>query len=152
MEEIDLCWRAKRNGWKIYVVPQSTVYHVGGGTLPNDSPHKLYLNYRNNLLMLYKNLPDKNSFPILLSRIFLDAASATIYLLQGKTALFKAVWNAYRNFFKIKSKTYMEPTGETTLTPGKIYREMNGRYKGSIVFSFFLSGKKVKFSDLIKIR
>ena len=150
MEEIDLCWRAKCNGWKVCVVPQSTVYHVGGGTLPNDSPHKLYLNYRNNLLMLYKNLPGKSLYPILLSRIFLDATSAIIFLFQRKTALFKAIWQAHCGFFKMKNKAVRNPG--TTLTPSKIYQEMGGRYRGSIVFSFFFSRKKVKFSDLTKIR
>ena len=144
MEEIDLCWRAKGNGWKVYIVPQSIVYHVGGGTLPNDSPRKLYLNYRNNLLMLYKNLPGKSLFVILLSRMFLDAASATMFLLQRKAALFKAVWQAHLDFFKLKKRTQR--------TPSKSYRKMGGRYNGSIVFSFFFSRKKIKFSDLTKIR
>lgn len=57
MEEIDLCWRAQLVGYRIAVEPASVVYHLGGGTLPNDSPRKIYLNYRNNLWMLYKNLP-----------------------------------------------------------------------------------------------
>ena len=59
MEEIDLCWRMKNQGLRVVVIPKSVVYHVGGGTLPNNNPQKLFLNYRNNLFMLYKNLPAK---------------------------------------------------------------------------------------------
>jgi GT2 family glycosyltransferase len=72
MEEIDLCWKLKNKGYKIMCIPQSTVYHVGGGTLKNGSYFKTYLNYRNNLLMLYKNLEPKNRFKILFTRMLLD--------------------------------------------------------------------------------
>jgi len=169
MEEIDLCWRAKRHGWKVWVVPQSTVYHVGGGTLPNDSPRKLHLNYRNNLLMLYKNLPGRNLYTILFCRLTLDGVSAAIYLLQGKPTLFKAVWRAHRDFFKMRkgvTRKYIitaekessanpesinpnkiDPA-ERTLTPSEAYRKMSGRYNGSIVLSFFISGMKKKFGAL----
>ena len=143
MEEIDLCWRTKRAGHKIMVIPQSTVFHVGGGTLPNDSPHKLYLNYRNNLLMLHKNLPKKTRRAVLLCRLFLDIASALIYLLQGKPTLHKSIWQAHRDFFKIKKQIMREKD----ISPA-VYRNMSGRHKGSIVLSFFTSGKKKKFSDL----
>ena len=143
MEEIDLCWRAKRASHKVMSIPQSVVYHVGGGTLPNDSPHKLYLNYRNNLLMLHKNLPERSRRIILLSRLFFDIASALIYLLQGKPSLHKSIWRAHRDFFKMRKPIVRE----RNISPAD-YRNMSGRYKGSIVLSFFLSGMKKKFSNL----
>ena len=98
MEEIDLCWRAQLAGWEIWAVPSSRVYHVGGGTLPNNSPRKLYLNFRNNLLMMYKNLPDGARGRIVLSRMCIDGIIACLYLLTGKMSFFKAVIKAHRDF------------------------------------------------------
>ena len=84
MEEIDFCWRAQLSGSEVWVFPSSVVYHVGGGTLPNNSPKKLYLNYRNNLLMLYKNLPQRRLRSVLFTSKLSDGLSAVLYLLQGK--------------------------------------------------------------------
>ena len=98
MEEIDLCWRAQLAGWEIWAVPSSRVYHVGGGTLPNNSPRKLYLNFRNNLLMMYKNLPDGARGRIVLSRMCIDGIIACLYLLTGKMSFFQAVIKAHRDF------------------------------------------------------
>lgn len=102
MEEIDFCWRAKLLGWEVWVVPQSVIYHVGGGALPNNSPFKLYLNFRNNLLMLYKNLPLSSRGRIIFMRMCLDGAAAMVYLLKGKISFFKAVANAHRDYRKMK--------------------------------------------------
>lgn len=102
MEEIDLCWRAKMQGWQVWVVPHSSIYHVGGGTLPNNSPRKLYLNFRNNLLMMYKNLPSRSRGRIIFSRMCIDGAIACIYLLTGKWSFFKSVINAHSDFGKMK--------------------------------------------------
>ena len=79
MEEIDLCWRIKTAGHRIVYNPESVVFHVGGGTLPNNSPFKLYLNFRNNLFLLYKNLPEKNFVPVLVTRMLLDGLSAMVF-------------------------------------------------------------------------
>ena len=76
MEEIDMCWRAMLAGWEVWVDPRSVVYHVGGGTLPNNSPGKLYLNFRNNLLMMYRNLPRRSRSRIILARMCLDGVIA----------------------------------------------------------------------------
>ena len=84
MEEIDLCWRAQLVGYRIAVEPASVVYHLGGGTLPNDSPRKIYLNYRNNLWMLYKNLPAGRLWFTVPLRMAMDGASALVYLAQGR--------------------------------------------------------------------
>ena len=83
MEEIDLCWRLKNQGYKIMCIPQSTVYHVGGGTLNQGSRFKTYLNYRNNLLMLYKNL-EKNRFKTIFTRLLLDGLSSIKLILDGR--------------------------------------------------------------------
>lgn len=100
MEEIDLCWRVQNLGWTVNVVPQSVVYHIGGGTLPKESPFKLKLNYRNSLWMLRRNLPwaigrGRAKCRIAL-RYVLDWASAFVYLLSGKPAFAKAVVQAHR--------------------------------------------------------
>ena len=100
MEEIDLCWRMRRQGWKLACVPQSVVYHLGGGSLSYDNPRKTYLNFRNNLLMIYKNRP----FPwcVLGLRFFLDYAAALLFLCTGKTGSAKAVCRARRDYRKMR--------------------------------------------------
>lgn len=98
MEEIDLCWRFNVRGHKIVCVPQSTVYHVGGGTLKAESPYKTYLNFRNNLLMLYKNLPQNLLVETLEARFFFDYAAALQMLLTFKPRNAFAVYKARRDF------------------------------------------------------
>lgn len=127
MEEIDLCWRMKLEGLKVSIVPESVVWHVGGGTLPVSSPFKLFLNYRNNLLMLENNLArtfaiERSSGPALpeacamaaklgvrkarrriFGRMVLDGISAAVYLLGFKTESFKAVVKAHKEYRKLRS-------------------------------------------------
>ena len=103
MEEIDLCWRMQLNGYSVSVVPASYVWHIGGGTLPNESPWKLKLNFRNNLLLLENNLPATlGSSGKARGRIFfrkcLDGASALVFLFQGKLSSFRAVWDAHKEY------------------------------------------------------
>ena len=100
MEEIDLCWRMRNADWRLVCVPQSTVFHLGGGSLHYDNPCKNYLNHRNNLLMIYKN--KKHPFGVLFIRFFLDYAAAFFYLLQGRPKSFKAVFEARRDFHKMR--------------------------------------------------
>lgn len=100
MEEIDLCWRFHNGGYTVWSVPASKVYHVGGGTLPNNNPHKLYLNYRNSLYMLHKNLHPKNLFLIIAIRFILDWFSAFAYLASFKFQFFKAVFKAHNHYFR----------------------------------------------------
>jgi len=95
MEEIDLCWRANRTAWKVTVVPESMVWHLGGGTLPAESPWKLELNYRNNLLLLRRN--DGSRLKIF-ARMMLDGGSALVYLLAGRPDCFKAVLKAHKAY------------------------------------------------------
>ncbi len=148
MEEIDFCWRAKLMGYHVWSVPQSMVYHVGGGALPNDSPFKLYLNYRNNLLMLYKNLPYRKGKgrhllrrkSLLFTRMLLDGASAAVYLLQGKTESFKAVVKAHKDYRKLRKKSRISSRiiGYTSSFP----KYMTGAYNRSIILKFFTGHRK----------
>ena len=115
MEEIDLCWRAQLAGWKVNVVPQSTVWHLGGGTLPPTSPFKLKLNFRNNLLTLEKNLPGtyitqgcspekaaRRAARFLRMRVFLDNCARIAYFCTGKPELAKAVRDAHREWRELR--------------------------------------------------
>ena len=102
MEEIDLCWRMRNRGWKLACVPQSTVFHLGGGSLHYDNPRKNYLNHRNNLLMIYKN--KKHPYGVLLMRFFLDYLAAFFYLLQGRPKSCKAVYEARRDYRKMRTE------------------------------------------------
>lgn len=99
MEEIDLCWRMRNAGWRLVCLPQSVVYHLGGGSLHYDSPRKTYLNHRNNLIMIRKN--KKHPIGVLFVRFFLDYAAACLYLLQGRWGAFKAVFQARRDYHKM---------------------------------------------------
>ena len=103
MEEIDLCWRMRNKKWKLACLPQSTVYHLGGGSLSYDNPRKTYLNFRNNLVMIYKN----RRFPwcVLAIRCVLDYVAALHFLLQGKKGSAKAVLEARRDYKKMRVKS-----------------------------------------------
>lgn len=98
MEEIDLCWRLRSRGYRIACVPQSHVYHVGGATLKKENPQKTYLNFRNNLLMIYKNASDCQLKKIMLFRKVFDNVAALKFLASGDYAAFKAVRKARRDF------------------------------------------------------
>ena len=91
-------------GWEIWVDPAAAVYHVGGGTLPNNSPRKLYLNFRNNLLMMYKNLPPRSRARIIFARMCVDGAIACVYLLTGRFSFFKSVVSAHRDYRRMRRK------------------------------------------------
>ena len=101
-EEIDLCWRARNKGYKIKYQYESTVYHVGGATLQQGNPRKTFLNFRNSLLMLTKNLPKNKIFSILFTRMILDGIAA----IQGKTAHFTAILKAHYSFYTLFSASY----------------------------------------------
>ena len=99
MEEIDLCWRMRNQGWKLACVPASTVYHLGGGSLNYGNPRKVYLNFRNNLVMIYKN--SRWRWWVLSVRFFLDYAAAAMFLVTGKAEAAKAVCQARRDYRKM---------------------------------------------------
>ncbi len=144
MEEIDLCWRLNSRGHQVVCVPQSMVYHLGGGTLNANHPRKTYLNFRNNLLMIYKNETEDNLKKVLRARFFFDYLAAFVFLLKGETANFKAVRKARNDFYEIRDQ-YNEKRSENLRCQSVRHFPIN--YAGSIVFSFYAKRKK-KYSDL----
>ncbi|MDR2843582.1 MAG: glycosyltransferase family 2 protein [Candidatus Symbiothrix sp.] len=103
-EEIDLCWRLNARGKKIVCLPQSVVYHVGGATLKKENSKKTYLNFRNNLLMIYKNMPESKYTRTMTIRRFWDYLSVLHFILKGQIANAKAVVKAYKDFKKMKKQ------------------------------------------------
>lgn len=137
MEEIDLCWRAQLYGYRVAVEPKSIVYHLGGGTLPVNSPRKIYLNYRNNLAMLYKNLPDGRLSLIMTIRMIMDGLSALVFLLQGHSNFVSKIWNAHMDFRHWKKTLKSKRIEIQSKATSKPY----GIYNGSIVFRYFFRNK-----------
>lgn len=140
MEEIDLCWRLARAGFEIRVEPKSRVYHVGGASLPQGSPRKTYYNFRNSLLMLYKNLPPGHRVRVLTFRVLTDFLALIRVLLQGHFKDFTAILRAYRHCLKM-----IAPYRETR--PGRDETPVLPPYRRSIVVDYFLLGRR-HFSDL----
>jgi len=141
MEEIDLCWRLKNLGYKVMYCPDSTVYHVGGGTLQAENPYKTYLNFRNNLAMLLKNLPVHKRVPVLFVRFWLDFISLLKFVADGKYKQARAINKAHVAFF-----TSLNNNRKKT---AKSYKNFNstGLYRESIVWDYFV--KKIRvFGDL----
>lgn len=141
MEEIDLCWRIKKTNQHIACVPDSVVYHLGGGTLNKESPFKTYLNFRNNLLMLHKNLPASERRKVLIVRFFLDYIASFQMLASGKFANAKSVWKAKKDYRKLS----IQYTNQTESGLG-IYPEV---YTRNLVLSYYLKGIQ-KFSEMKK--
>lgn len=138
-EEIDLCWRLRSRGRGIVVIPQSVAYHLGGGTLPQGNPHKDYLNFRNNLLLLYKNLPEERLKSVMRIRWLLDALASVQFLLKGQTGSFKAVWRARRDFHKIRpdfDKDRRENLQQTILSP------IPEQATFSLLWQYYIKGRK----------
>lgn len=143
MEEIDLCWRIKRHGGRFMVVPESVVFHVGGGTLSYTSPRKVYLNFRNNLMMLIKN-HEGLLFPKLLWRMLLDGIAALKFLVGGEFKNFGAVFRAHIYQYA-HLRTLLKKRDELKKTATKFNNK--GAYGGNIIWAFY--GKSIRrFSDL----
>jgi len=144
MEEIDLCWRFHDSGYRVIFIPQSVVYHVGGGTLPYISPYKTYLNFRNNLFLLYKNLPDSNLHSVLFIRKLLDGMAALAFLFKGNikstVSVLKAHKDYYRNIRNLKQKRKMVRELQIRQTRNLILNK-------SIIFEFYIKKHKT-FSSL----
>jgi GT2 family glycosyltransferase len=136
MEEIDFCWRLKNGGYKIMYCPESVVFHVGGGTLPKKSAQKTYLNFRNNLSLLYKNLPSHLVFPVFAVRFPLDGIAALKFLLDGGFADFYAVIRAhfyfYGHFMDIRRKR-------------KQFKQsmVHGIYRKNLVKEYYINKKRL---------
>lgn len=139
MEEIDLCWRMLARGGVIYTVPQSLVYHVGGATLNRSNPHKTFLNFRNNLLMLYKNLPAAELRRVMFARALLDWVAALKFLLSGGWDDFKAVLRARREYRRLRAgyAVQREQNLVATLVP-----VINERARFSLLWQYYIKGKK----------
>jgi GT2 family glycosyltransferase len=139
MEEIDLCWRFNKAGYRTCYIPDSTVYHIGGGSLPYNSPFKVYLNFRNSLFLLYKNLPDNRFHTILFLRKCIDGLAAMMFLFKANFKCFGAVLRAHLDYYKstkdlrIKRKKVKE-LGEGNFSPPVLNK--------SIVFEFYAKGNR----------
>ena len=141
-EEIDLCWRLKNKGYKMMVQPNSKVYHVGGGTLNEDSPYKTYLNFRNNLYMIFKNIPLSYLFFVISMRLILDAVAAFSFLIQGKGLQhFWAIGKAHFVFY------VTVPRLISKRQKIKQIKKLTGKFNWSIIYRNKLQGIKC-FSDL----
>ncbi|MDE7148841.1 MAG: hypothetical protein K2O01_00285, partial [Bacteroidales bacterium] len=132
MEEIDFCWRLKNFGYKILYCPESTVYHIGGGTLPKRSPRKTFLNFRNNLCLLYKNLTPGRFRRVFCARVFLDTVAALSFLASGGLPECAAVFKAYRAFFQMRRQY----RADYDLLPRHAY--VDNTYLSSIVADYHL--------------
>ncbi|MBO4665149.1 MAG: glycosyltransferase family 2 protein [Bacteroidaceae bacterium] len=139
MEEIDLCWRLRTMGKDIVCIPQSTAYHLGGATLNQGNPRKTFLNFRNNLLMLYKNLPQEELHNVMFVRAILDYVAALQFLAKFDLGNFKAVFKARRSFYKMKS-TY-KPIRKALLQKRKT-GHVPERYDISIIWQYYAKGAK----------
>ena len=139
-EEIDLCWRLAISGRKIYCLPGSKVYHVGGGTLPKGNPMKTYLNFRNNLTMLYKCLPERDLKKVMRMRCLLDYVAAfQMLLLQRNVGDFKAVIRGRRAFRKWKSNFAED---RRSIQASRQTDRETGRLNISILWQYYVRGKK----------
>jgi GT2 family glycosyltransferase len=135
MEEIDFCWRAKNQGYKIMYCPDSTIYHIGGGTLPKNNSQKTYLNIRNNIIMLFKNLEQERLTRVLAARIILDYIAAFKFLIDGgfkdMAAVIRAHFYFWRNLSRLRRKREKIP-----------HLKVSQIFWGNVVFQHYLHRKK----------
>ncbi len=140
-EEVDLCWRAQNSGYKVYYVGFSKVYHLGGSTLSNMNPKKTYLNFRNSLFSITKNLPRRKAFIIIFIRLILDAVAAFRFIFQLKFSHFAAILRAHLSFYKHFRKMYRKREKSNYISKYYITK--------SIVWSYFVN-QESKFAALVK--
>lgn len=145
MEEIDVCWRMKNIGYQIYVEPQSTIYHVGGGTLNKLSPRKTFLNFRNNLMTLTKNASPRFLFFKIIYRMILDGVAAFKFLFEGNGSHFFAVIKAHFSFYKHLPSTLKKRDHMRLMDNFK--DATTGVYENNIVYTHFVKGVK-NYSEL----
>jgi GT2 family glycosyltransferase len=143
-EEIDLCWRIQLSGYTVFVCPASMVYHLGGGTLPKGNERKVFLNFRNNLIMLAKNLPFGRALWTIPVRILLDIISGWKSLLSGEVVYFAAIMEAHLALVK-----WILFSQKQSVFPKNRGGELKGLFRGSIVWRHFILGKKT-FREIIK--
>lgn len=138
MEEIDLCWRLQRAGWRVRVEPASEAYHLGGGSLPQGDPRKAYFNFRNSFLLLWKHLPRRHFRRVVAGRYALDTAAAARALAAGNLAEADAIRRAHFDFRKLR-RHYTPPAEDERLVLPP--------YDGSIAVDYYLRGHRT-FADL----
>lgn len=143
-EEIDLCWRLRSRGRGIVCIPDSIVYHLGGGTLPQGNPRKTFLNFRNNLLLLYKNLPQERLEPVMRIRFWLDALASLKFLLTFQWGSFLAVWRARREYHRIRAD--FQQNRDRNLALG-ILSPVPEQSTFSLLYQYYVKGRK-KYSQL----
>jgi riboflavin kinase/FMN adenylyltransferase len=150
LEEIDLCWRIQRAGYKVMVCPSSVVYHVGGATLPYGNARKVYLNFRNSLFAIVRNEESSRLFPVLLARLLLDGAAAVSFLAKGQlkniVAIIRAHWHFFPRFRQLlrERKTINDQIERVSIQNNP---ELKGRYNGSIIWQYYVMGRR-KFKEL----
>jgi len=139
MEEIDLCWRFHKAGYKVYCVPQSTVYHVGGGTMPVTNPHKTYLNFRNSTVVLYKNTPKQALWARVSVKIMLDLLAALVFILKRQPRNAQAVFQAVSHFlWNIQSWKRRKRSIKHDKQP----KSNKYIYPGSMIVNYYLLRKR----------
>lgn len=139
MEEIDFCWRAKNAGYKVMYNGYSQVYHVGGGTLHKSNPRKTYLNFRNGLALLYKNLPSSELIPTIVARVLLDWLAALRMVVAGQTKDARAVLDAHADL--IRNSNYWRKQRKEQKQKDK-FPNLTGVFRGSIVWEYFVRQKR----------
>ena len=144
MEEIDLCWRLKNMGYKVQYTPFSKVFHLGGGSLPYDNPHKLFLNFRNSLWLLYKNLPRRKFYKVMVVRMFLDGAAAFKLLSEGNINGFASVLKAHLAYYRSLPALRKKRTQLLHVSSQKWHDEILCK---SIIWKFYMQRKKT-FRDM----
>ncbi len=142
-EEIDFCWRVQLAGHKIYACPPSVVYHVGGGTLPKGNKRKVFLNFRNNLIMLSKNLPKSQAWWKIPFRFILDFISAFKSLFEGQGVYFIAVFRAHFAYL-----CWIPGRRRKSVFPANKNGRLEGWYRGSVVWKHFVKGVK-QFDQIV---
>jgi len=148
-EEIDLCWRIHRAGFKVAAIPESTVYHLGGGTLDYTNSKKLYLNFRNSLYTLYKNEEKINLIWKIPTRLILDGIAGLKFLLSGQLSSFMAIIKAHFSFYPTISSLNSKRKDFNTILKSNNFNKPNkeGIFHKSILIQYYLLGKK-KYSDI----
>ena len=144
MEEIDLCWRMQHLGYRLMCIPESEVFHVGGATLDATSPHKTYLNFRNNLALLHKNLPTARHYVVLSMRALLDALALIVELLKGRPRHALSIGRAWIHYL-IRWQHWSRMRKHINPRP---LSEIGGWLNGSIVYAYFI--RKIRRYDQVR--
>ncbi len=144
MEEIDLCWRMRNEGFKVYYCSKSTVYHLGGGTLNKTSPRKVFYNFRNGLMLLSKNLRRRKWVYVIFLRLILDGIAAIRFILLGKPSFAWAIFKAHLSFYY--HIPYLLEYRRKSLASGRRKKHYEGYYPRSIAFDYFVLKNRTFYS------